>query len=369
MKRKNRLPLIIVIVLIIIAGVLIWNNRYLTTIRGEGADFRVWDTASVTKMFFADRYDHESTLERHENGWTLNGTYKAHPKKIDQVLYTMRRVRIRMPVSVASHDNIVKQMAGRSTKVEVYQNVPRINLFNKVKLFYREKKTKVFYVGEATQDNIGTFMLKEGADNAYIVYIPGFRGFISTRFSANPSDWRDHTVFHESLADIQSVSVEFGDDPEQGFRIDNTGKHQYKLTRLSDQQEIAFDTLKVINLLTSFSDIRFESLLNDLLDKERIDSITNSPYQHRIILTGKDGKSHEVKTFKKRFEASANQFNPDETEEDTYFDNDRMYGLINDGKDFVLLQYYVFDKLLNGVSYYEAGHPIQYEIEHYQILE
>lgn len=369
MKRKNHLSLIVAIVLIVIAGVLIWNNRYLTTIRGEGADFRVWDTASVTKMFLADRYEHESILERHDGGWTLNDSYKAHPKKIDQILYTMNKVRIRMPVSVASHDNIVKQMAGRSTKVEVYQNVPRINLFNKVKLWYHEKKTKVFYVGESTQDNAGTFMLKEGADNAYIVYIPGFRGFISTRFSANPVDWRDHTVFHESLSDIQSVSIEFGDDPQQGFRIDNTGKHQYKLTRLADQQEIAFDTLKVINLLTSFSDVRFEALLTTVLPQERIDSIVHSPFQHRITLMGKDGKAQEVKTFKKRFEASANQFNPDETDEDTYLDNDRMYGLIDNGKDFVLLQYYVFDKLLNGVSYYQAGNPIQYEIEHYQVIE
>ncbi len=369
MKRKNHLSIIIAIVLIVIASLLIWNNRYLTTLRGENADFRVWDTASVTKIFLADRYEHETLLERQESGWTLNSTHKAHSKKIEQILYTMNKVRIRMPVSVASHDNVVKQMAGRSTKVEVYQYVPRINLFNKVRLLYHEKKTKVFYVGEATQDNAGTFMLKEGADNAYIVFIPGFRGFISTRFSANPTDWRDHTVFHESLSDIQSVSLEFGDDPQQSFRIDNTGKHQYKLTRLSDQQDIAFDTLKVVNLLTSFSDIRFEALLTDILPKERIDSIVQSPFMHHLVLTTKDGKSQELKTFKKRFEASVNQFNPDETDEDTYLDNDRFYGQINEGKDFVLLQYYVFDKLLNGVSYYQAGNPIQYEIEHYQVIE
>lgn len=58
-------------------------------------------------------------------------------------------------------------------------------------------------------------MLKEGADKAYIVYIPGFRGFVSTRFTANPNDWRDHVVFNSNLADIQSVSVEFGADPQR----------------------------------------------------------------------------------------------------------------------------------------------------------
>ncbi|MCR5038032.1 MAG: hypothetical protein K6A94_01680, partial [Bacteroidales bacterium] len=39
-------------------------------------------------------------------------------------------------------------------------------------------------------------------------------------------------------------------------------------------------------------------------------------------------------------------------------DHDRIYGWINDGKDLVLVQYYVFDKVLKPAAYYEAGHPI-----------
>ena len=136
--KKNRLTIILAIVLIAVAGLLIWNNRYLSTIRGEAADFMVWDTASVTKIYLADRNGYETLLERQEHGWSLNKDYTAHPKKIEQILYTLYRVRIRMPVSVASHDNIIQQMAGRSTKVEIYQYEPAINLFNKIKLFYKE---------------------------------------------------------------------------------------------------------------------------------------------------------------------------------------------------------------------------------------
>ena len=213
-----------------------------------------------------------------------------------------------MPVSLASHDNIVKQLASQSTKVEIYQNVPRINLFDKIKLFYHEKRTKVFYVGDATMDNSGTFMLKEGADKAYIVYIPSFRGFISTRFTANPDDWRDHTIFHENLADIQSVSIEFNEDPEGSFRVDNTGKHQYKLTRLCDNKELPYDTLKVINMLSSFSDLRFEALFTNTLPQERIDSISGSPFVHKVTLTGKDGKIQDMTTFKKLILNGVNDF-------------------------------------------------------------
>ena len=362
--KKNKLTIILAIVLIAIAVLLIWNNRYLTTLRGDSADFQVWDTASITKVFLADRMDNVTLLERTEDGWTLNTDYKAHSKKIDQLFYTLYKVRVRMPVSVASHDNIVTQMASRSTKVEIYQMVPRINLFNKIKLFTHEKRTKVFYVGESTMDSGGTFMLREGSDQAYIVHIPGFRGYISTRFTADPDDWRDHTIFHESLADIQSVTIEFGGEPMRSFRVDNTGKHQYQLTRLGDNQVLPLDTLKVINLLSSFNDVRFETLMNNITPEQRIDSIRNTQFLHRITLVNKAGKEVSMKTYNK-LQQTVNLI----PEEEREIDVDRMYAFINNDRDFVLIQYYIFDKLLRDVNYYQAGNPIQYEIEHYQIVQ
>lgn len=374
MKKNNRLTIIIAAILVVIAGVLIWNNRYLSTVRGEAADFQVWDTASVTKFYLADRYDHESLLERQPDGtWMLNKTYKGHSKQVQQFLTTLYKVRIKMPVSVASHDNIVKQLAVNSTKVEVYQKVPRINLFNRIKLFYHEARTKVFYVGDATKDNSGTFMLKEGADKAYIVYIPGFRGFISTRFTANPDDWRDHGIFNSNLVDIQSVKVEFNREPQQSFVVENTGRHQYAMTRLADNSPVAFDTLKVINLLSSFNDLRFEALLNNLITPERFDSIVQSPYLHRVTLTTKDGKVTQMTTFEKLVTDRAmleiqnlldDQGNPMDP-----IDHNRIYGLINEGKDLTLIQYYVFDKVLNPADYYMVGRPIHYEYNFQEVTE
>ena len=355
MKKNNRITIIIAALLVVIAGVLIWNNRYLSTLQGEASDFQVWDTASVTKIYLADRRENESLLERQEHGWILNGIYKAHPKQVNYLLTTLYKIRIKMPVSVASHDNIVKQLASKSTKVEIYQMVPRINLFDKIKLFYHEKRTKVFYVGDATMDNSGTFMLKEGADKAYIVYIPSFRGFISTRFTANPDDWRDHTIFHEKLADIQSVEIDFNEDPEGSFRIDNIGRHQYKLTRLCDNKDLPYDTLKVINFLSSFSDLRFEALFTNTMEQERMDSITSSPFVHNVVLTSKDGSTQDMRTFKKLVLNGVTDMSGDYGD----VDHDRMYALIDGGRDFVLIQNYVFDKVLHDVRYFEAGNPIK----------
>lgn len=366
MKRKNRIAIILTSLLVIIAGILIWNNRYLNTLRGHASDFRVWDTANVTRIYLADRWGHESLMERTPEGWSLNNDYQAHQNKINQILYTLNKVRVRMPVSVSSHDNIIKRMAAESVKVEIYQKVPTINLFNKVKLFWKEKRTKALYVGDVTRDQSGTFMLKEGADKAYIVYIPGFRGFLSTRFTADPDDWRDHVIFKENIGNIASVTMEFGEEPESNFKIENIGRHSYKVTALHNNEDLAFDTLKVINFLTSFSDLRFEALLTNTLQQTRIDSIVNSPFLHRITLETKDGKVSSMRTYKKKLILGANNPTP---QDEIEIDNDRMYGLVNNDKDLVLIQYFIFDKILNPLEYYRSGNPIRYEMGTYEVFD
>jgi hypothetical protein len=34
------------------------------------------------------------------------------------------------------------------------------------------------------------------------------------------------------------------------------------------------------------------------------------------------------------------------------YDRDRLYALVNDGKDFTLVQYFVFDKILRPMSFF-----------------
>lgn len=349
--KKNRLAIIITSLLIVIAAVLLWNNRYLTSLRGDAYDFTVRDTASVTRLFFADKSGNHVLLSRTDEGWKVNEKYDAQPKMVNNMLYTLDKMRIKMPVSLASHDNVITRMAGTNTKVEVYQIVPRINLFNKVKLFPHEKLTKVFYIGDVTQDNSGTYILKEGADKAYIVHLHGFRGFISSRFSANQEDWRDHKIISENISNIASVKLEFNNDPENSFILNENGRYKYEMKRLNDESNVNIDTVRVLNLLTSFSDVRFEAFLTDIT-KERRDSIINSPYQERLTLVTKDGRQEVVRTYTMRIDASAFGF----TENDWDDDPDHKYAYIENNDELVMIQDFAFGKILHPASYYEKGY-------------
>lgn len=349
--KKNRLAIIITSLLIIIAVVLLWNNRYLTSLRGEAYDFTVRDTASVTRLFFADMSGNQVILERTEEGWKVNGKYDAQPTMVNNMLHTLDRMRIKMPVSLATHNSVITRMAGTNTKVEVYQIVPRVNLFNKVKLFPHEKLTKVFYIGDVTQDNSGTYVLKEGADKAYIVHLHGFRGFISSRFSANQEDWRDHKIISENIKDIASVKLEFNNDPKNSFVINEIGDYKYEMKRLSDDSKVDIDTVRVLNLLTSFGDVRFEAFLTDIAQARR-DSIINSPYLERFTLTTKDGEQKVIRTYNMRIDASAFGF----TEDDWDDDPDHKYAYIENNDELVMIQDFAFGKILKPADFYEKGY-------------
>lgn len=349
--KKNRISIIITLVLIVIAGVLMWNNRYLTTLRGDAYDFTVRDTASVTRLFFADKSGNQVVLKRTEKGWKVNDKYDAQPVMVNNILNTLDKMRIKMPVSLASHDNVITRMAGSNTKVEVYQIVPRINLFNKIKLFPHEKRTKVFYIGDITQDNNGTYVLKEGADKAYIVHLHGFRGFVSSRFSADVEDWRDHKVFSNSVDEIASIKLEFNNDSKNDFVINTKGDYRYEMQCLNDGPNINLDTIKAINLFSSFKDARFEAFLTDIT-KQRRDSIINSPYLEKLTITTKDGEETVIKTYTMRINASAFGY----VEEDWDEDPDHKYAYLEKDDELVMIQDFAFGKILKPAQYYDKSY-------------
>lgn len=349
--KNNKLLIFILLFLAIVAVVLVSQNNS-STLQEKESGFAITDTSTVTKIFIADKQDHSVLLERKENTWVLNDEFLANPKMLEILLGTMNRIKVKAPVSLSSHDNVVSRMASIGIKVEIYEMGYRINLFDKIKLFRHERLAKVFYVGDATQDMRGTYMLMEGAERPYVVYLPSLRGFISTRFSPLEDAWRSHIVFNNKLIDIQSLSLSFGNEAEKSFKVEVTdAMGNYTLTAIQNQRQITnFDTLKVLNLLTSFADLRYETRLNNLYTPHKIDSIISSPYLYEISINDRKKGENIVRMFKR------NKI-PDKLVDGEGglipVDHDRFYALVNDGDDFVLMQYFVFGKVLQPLGHYE----------------
>ena len=348
--KKNRIIILIVTILVAIVVIMLARNQY-STLKEKESDFAVRDTASITRIFIADKKENSVLLERNESGWTLDGQFVANTKVVDFLLSTMKRLRVKAPVPLSIRNGVVSRLASIGIKVEIYQEVYRINLFNRYKFFKHERLTKVFYVGDATQDNQGTYMIIEDAENPYIIFIPGFRGFLYTRFSPVPDDWKSHVVFSKKLSDIKSVSLKFGKEPESSFKIDVLdSRGNYAVTQLYDGSVLeSYDTLRLLNFLTSFRDLRYETRMNNLMAPMKLDSIINSPPLYELTLIDNSGDTTYAIMFKKHSIPDEIAYAYDVL---VPVDHDRFYALINRGDDFVLMQYYVFDRVLYPLSHY-----------------
>ncbi|MCF8309093.1 MAG: DUF4340 domain-containing protein [Bacteroidales bacterium] len=355
MKRKNLIILIVTGVLLLTAVGLILSQES-TTLNKEENAFAVEDTASVTKIFLADKDGHQVLLNKKQpDKWMLNDSLPAQQESVDLLLETIHKLAIDHPVSNAAHNSVVSRLASRSVKVEVYQQLYRINLFDKIKLFPYEENTKTFFVGGETKDKMGTYMLMEGADKPYVVAIPGFRGFVSTRFTARFRDWRSHIIFNSDIKEIESLAMKFHNEPEKSFRIEVEDSRSFSLYDISEQKYVPdFDTIKVIEYLTAYRDLRFESWLNYIPDRKK-DSITSQEPMYGIHLKGKDGGEQHVKTYKKETPKKRKNIQG----KPLGYDPDRMYATINDGNDFVLVQFFVFDKILKPIGYFTGDYELE----------
>lgn len=346
--KKHRSKLIIFVILLAIAATFVFTQRQ-GTFKRELKEFAISDTTNVVKIFLSDKSDNNILLERQENGsWLVNGEYLARRDMTDLLLSTMLNLRVIAPVPRAAFNTVVANMATRSTKVEIYQRKYLIDLFYRIRLFPRVKLTKVYYVGDVTPDNIGTHMILENSNMPFIVYWPGFRGFVASRYSTNLKDWRDHGIFRKKYLQIASVELEFPGKPEQSYKVVNNREGFLDLIPHTQQQAVAgYDTLKMLGFITAFEDIRYEALIDDM-DQQVVDSIVASTPLHIITLTDVDGNSKQVKTFKRQAVVYAEDpfGNPYDR------DVDRMYALINEGQDFVLVQYFTFDRIIRPLEFF-----------------
>lgn len=344
--KKYRYFFWIIFLLALLAAFLLLNKSRSTLPSGD-SDFAIRDTASVTRIFLADRSGNQIDLAKPEGQWTINDGIKAREDAVLQLLSTMMRMTVKSPVAKSAHNSVVKRLSSTGVKVEVYQRVYRIDLPGGLRFFPVEKRTRTFYVGDHTSDNLGTFMLLEGADRPYIIYLPGFRGFVATRFSPRLNDWRDHTLFSTRLNDIASASLDIVGEPEKSYTVEVEDRRYHLIPEAGDPLPI-LDTMKLVSFLAAFDDIRYESLLSGDLPEQFIDSVRNSPVYQIISLTDIHGNQTQVFTHRRWFKEPEADLdgNPQ------LWDRDRMYAFVEGQDEMVLVQYFVFSRITRPLDWF-----------------
>jgi len=334
--KKNRSTVIVVILLALVSLYFLLFKSGFSTIGEKDNEFAVKDTGSITKIFIANKANQSVTLTRVSKGeWMVNNHFPVRSDCMNTLLYTINMVTVKSVIDPRSWNTVIKNLAAVATKIEIYEG---------------DKRVKVYYVGQETADELGTFMLlahantEENYKQPYVTYIPGFDGYLTTRYFIKESDWRDRTVFQYYPYDLKSVSVNYP-GADSSFRITIAGKNQFLLDnpRTGQKAAIPFDTTAVKQYLTYYQSVSWE--VTAPVEKE--DSIINTPPLAVMQVEDAKGKITTVKLFHRlAVEHQQEKYNIK-----YQYDPDRMFALVN-GKDFVLVQYFVFGKMLQPASYF-----------------
>ncbi|MFO7617066.1 MAG: DUF4340 domain-containing protein [Bacteroidales bacterium] len=326
--KRNQIILIIVILLGIVAFWLVSRNTH-QTIRRELRDFAIEDTASVTRIFMVRKDNASVTLTRENGVWMVNDKYPARGDAMDVLMKTLNRIRVKSPVSKAMLDNAVKMLATRNTKVEVYKG---------------RKLLKTIYVGGPTQDQMGTFMMLEGSSVPFLVHIPGFTGYLSTRFFVEEDAWKSTDLFKYNFDDITAVTVNNPEKPDESFRVENAGGNNFRIVSTTGIEAPGpVDTLRIKFYLNQFEKVGFEFHADGFPQLNKDSLLAAQPYR-QISLLDRRGKETTVTAYRRYANGKT-----DVDGEPLLWDDERLWAVINDN-EWVVIQYYVFDGLFRDYS-------------------
>lgn len=306
-----------------------------TTLAGADRQFAVKDAGDIHKIFLADRAGNQTTLERRDDHWLYNGQWRARPTAVNNLLEAVRYVEMKFKPSRAAVPNMVKSLASEGIKVEVYDRKNRL--------------LKAYYVGGATADETGAYMILEGEEEPYVTYIPGWTGNIRHRYSLKGDDWRDRTVMAYDPDRIQSVSVEYPKQQNRSFILEKTGKTYavkpfYDLTPLISRpyRERSAETY-----LIGFENLGAEAFENKNPERDSISALV--PFAV-VKVTDDKGAVQEARFHPVYIEGVRQDLKTGEYTTDPYVE--RYYVDIPSTGDFMLVQDRVFRKIFWAYDFF-----------------
>lgn len=338
--NKKLITYFTILILIGLTAFILIKKSKKSTLEGDSADFKYNDTASITKIFIAEKNGATATLERKNKGtWMINGLFPARKKNVDLLLYTLKQIAVKYPAGENLQKTVIQSIATVGKKIEFYKGDERI---------------KVWYMGATTPDYTGTYMVladpetDEKHEQTYVTYIPGFEGFLTSRFFTAVNEWKDPAVLRTTPPEIASVKVEHTGMPDSSFIINVLGINQFTITDLNNQNLVNTDTFAIKQYLSYCTFLEVDEYLTGQSNRE-IDSVKRSIPFTTITIKLKNGFEQQMKLFNKK---------PPVDEVDATLgvkllkDPNHAYMLFNKDQDFALVQYLMFGKLIQSRQYF-----------------
>jgi acetolactate synthase small subunit len=302
------------------------------------SDFAIENTDAINKIIITESNRNKAELELNNGEWMLNNEFKARPENVELLLKTFRTIKVQTSVSNDMKKTVVVNMASRYKKVEIFED---------------GKLSKTYFVGSATKDHYGTYMLleKDGIKSSepYVMHIPGFNGFLESRFYTNENDWKYSGVFVYKPLNIKSIKVEQGETPEESFLITQEDK-KVSLSSVNGNKILEFNNSLVENYILIYEKIFFNKVAE--FSPEKVDSIKAITPLYKIEVVDVKGNSKKVNFLRKKKDV----IEIDEvTGEEILYDENYLLGYYPESNEILVFQFYNLGNIFAKKSYFTSN--------------
>ena len=301
----------------------VYLNRYSTDSinRIDRKDFSIADTSRVKEIKISSKQPEIAVLKRiNENTWSINENFTASKSSIYYLLKTLQRMEVAYPIPLSIRDNVLGNLAVKGLKVEIT---------------LKDGQEKTFYVGAENKELTATYMMLENALEPYAVHIPGFNGYLSSRFFTNEYLWRDKTVTNIKPESITSIRILYDEQKtkKESFQLRfKNGNHQLNSINADESlgENSKADSSNTNAYRASFEELYAEAFVMNSLHTDSL--LKTKPICEIEVHTHESEKN--IKLYTKATNEKA-------------YDVERMYALIDD-KDWMIVQRNTFKKILIG---------------------
>jgi len=322
-KTKNIIFLVVILFLVVLAYFLKKERNSIS--RSDRRNFSVVDSSNVIKITLSSKAPETAILQRiNNNYWTINGEHKAGKSVIKNLLKTLQRMEIAYPVPLSMRENVLGNLAIYGIKVKVE---------------LKNGMEKTFYVGGDNREQSATYMMLQNASDPYAVHIPGFQGYLSSRFFTKESIWRDKMIMSYDNQNIKSIEINHSDSNLSESFIIIQDNEEIKVYEKKSGEIIVTNDNKVKRLLASFRKLPAESFVTGNLNT---DSLLKTKPLFEIQVKSFNGEKTNISIYPKR--------NLNNVYDDMIMpDPERLYAYVND-EDWMVIQLNTFKKIMLTLS-------------------
>ena len=299
-------------------------------------DFGVHKMERVSRIDLSDIKGVKLSLTKQGKKWIVNGKYEANEEALGLLWAAIEKVETMYPVPANAQPNVAKDMARQRSKCEIY-------------IDGSSEAYKTYYVGGATLDGKGTYMVMEIdgklATRPYVTHIDGIYAYLTSRYLPSEEHWRSRWVYRDNAQTIAQVKVSYLLEKQKSFTIDRVAKDSMVLVGSEGLPAQQPKQQFIQQYLDFYSEISLEAFDNNSPMKDSVLG-KEQPFC-RVSLKRVDGtETDAVLYYVPLNEKSMVRF--DENGRPLRYDIEHYYAVLNGGKDFVLVQYYMWGKILRS---------------------